>query len=329
MVHDFRVAVVIPTFNRAALVCHTLECVLRQTQPAAEIVVVDDGSTDDTETVLKAYSAKIKTIHIEQCGVQVARNVGIEATCAPWIALCDSDDLWDETYLQKAAALASAAPELDFIFSNSRQFSNEGWATRTKFDLAPEDFWNRIRCIERPEGIEFLKSLVPHAFFCYHPILPSGAIFSRVLFEKIGPFDARLRGIKSEDGEFVVRCLYSGRVGALREPLVGVRRHSGNSTADKAITGRGEARVMKFGLEHHPQAAMYAEQLQQEIAKRNAGALDAAFAAGYFEIVREAWEELPQHQRTLAASHKVCGRTASEFHITTGLLCAAACLSIS
>ena len=188
----------------------------------------------------------------------------------------------------------------DFIFSNSRQFSDNSWATRTKFDLAPEGFWRRIRCIEHPQGIEFLESLVPHAFFSYHPILPSGAIFNRVLFEKIGPFDSRLRGIKSEDGEFVVRCLYSGRVGALREPLVGMRRHSGNATVDKAITGHGEARVMKFVLEHHPQATIYAEQLRREIAKRNAGAFDAAFAAGYFEIVSETWEELPQHQRTPA-----------------------------
>ena len=116
MVDDFRVAVVIPTFNRAALVRHTLERVLRQTLPAAEVVVVDDGSTDDTNTALKAYSGKIKTIHIEQRGVQVARNVGIEATRSPWIALCDSDDLWDEVYLQKAAALVAAAPKLRLHF---------------------------------------------------------------------------------------------------------------------------------------------------------------------------------------------------------------------
>jgi glycosyltransferase involved in cell wall biosynthesis len=103
MPQDFQVSVVVPVFNRAHLIAETLDSILGQTLRPAEVFVVDDGSTDDTAAVLRRYGGAVRSITIASSGVQVARNTGVEAGTAPWIALCDSDDVWRPQYLEHAA----------------------------------------------------------------------------------------------------------------------------------------------------------------------------------------------------------------------------------
>ncbi len=95
-----QVSVIIPTYNRAHCVGEAIDSVLAQTFTDYEIIVVDDGSTDNTSAVLKAYGNKIRAIRQNNQGVSVARNTGILASTAPWIAFLDSDDLWLPEKLQ-------------------------------------------------------------------------------------------------------------------------------------------------------------------------------------------------------------------------------------
>ena len=89
-----RVSVVIPTYNRSVPVCQAIESVLVQQHPADEIIVVDDGSTDNTQDALKAFGKKIIVIRQENAGVSSARNAGIRRATGDWITFLDSDDVW-------------------------------------------------------------------------------------------------------------------------------------------------------------------------------------------------------------------------------------------
>ena len=110
----FAIAVIIPTYNRRELVVRAVESVLRQTFPAAEVVVVDDGSEDGTaEALQKMFGGKITLRrHARRQGVAAARNTGIKATTSPWLALLDSDDVWHPTKLEEQVRFHQEHPDL-------------------------------------------------------------------------------------------------------------------------------------------------------------------------------------------------------------------------
>jgi len=94
------ISVVIPTYNRAIPVTRAVQSVLSQSMISAEIVVVDDGSTDDTEESLSPFMDQIRYIKTKNCGVSAARNRGIIEASGEWIAFLDSDDFWDAEKLR-------------------------------------------------------------------------------------------------------------------------------------------------------------------------------------------------------------------------------------
>ena len=93
------ISVVIPTYNRATLINETLAAVFAQTLLPDEIIVVDDGSTDATRSVLAGYGSRIRPIHNTNHGELVTRNTGLRAATSRLVAFCDSDDLWLPEFL--------------------------------------------------------------------------------------------------------------------------------------------------------------------------------------------------------------------------------------
>ena len=89
-----KVSVVIPTYNRADFICDAIDSVLNQTHSNIEIIVVDDGSTDNTSAVLEKYQDRIKIIRQENQGCSAARNSGIRFCSGNYVAFLDSDDKW-------------------------------------------------------------------------------------------------------------------------------------------------------------------------------------------------------------------------------------------
>lgn len=98
-----RFSVVIPTYNRARLIGRAIDCVLRQTYPCQELIVVDDGSTDDTVNVVRAAGPQVRLIQADHGGPSKARNRGVREAVSEWIAFLDSDDLWHPEYLARMA----------------------------------------------------------------------------------------------------------------------------------------------------------------------------------------------------------------------------------
>jgi hypothetical protein len=112
------VSVVIPTYNRAHLVPNALRSVLAATRDGDEVIVVDDGSTDDTESALAPWRDRIRYVRVPNGGAGAARNHGVSIATAPLVAFLDSDDEWLPDKLELQRALMAARPEILFCFSD-------------------------------------------------------------------------------------------------------------------------------------------------------------------------------------------------------------------
>ena len=130
-----KISVIIPTFNRAGLLRRAIRSVVEATLPEDEIIVVDDGSTDETPNVPAEFNRNIRYIPIVNSGAGVARNVGISAASHDLIAFADSDDEWLPKRLDQQRPLMESRRDLVFSFSNFGQLFADGrvesgWAQR-------------------------------------------------------------------------------------------------------------------------------------------------------------------------------------------------------
>ena len=95
-----KVSVIIATYNRATFLAETIDSVLQQRFRHYELIVVDDGSTDHTRTLVESYRSRIRYLYQENRGPSAARNLGVRHARAPWIAFQDSDDLTEPDHLE-------------------------------------------------------------------------------------------------------------------------------------------------------------------------------------------------------------------------------------
>lgn len=124
---DIQISVVIPTYNRAHLIGPAVESVLRQMKQPAEIIVVDDGSTDDTREQVASFGDLVRYIYQANSGASAARNHGVREARSEWIAFLDSDDLWLETHLERMAdAIHATAGMARFYFADTIRTAEEG-----------------------------------------------------------------------------------------------------------------------------------------------------------------------------------------------------------
>jgi glycosyltransferase involved in cell wall biosynthesis len=293
------ISAVVPLYNGAGYLAQAIEAILAQSEPVAEIIVVDDCSTDDGRHIAERYRGTVTVLSTgRNSGVQVARNLGIAHAATDWVALCDHDDLWSPTYLEKLSALLDTDPGIEFAFCNFRTLRDGELLGQTKFDQAPMGYWDAAGRRTLPHGWVFDTSFAGQTFV-WHPIFPSASSFSKRLLEKVGMFNPALRRIRPEDGEFTLRCLYRSKVGVLPEPLVTIRRHGANSTKDNLLTLIDEVKALQWIKENHEEARHYTAIIDDEIRRRRINAVHAAFADRRHELVRELLAELPPRERSI------------------------------
>jgi len=117
-----KVSVVIPTYNNAALLCETLDGVRRQTFKDFEIIVVDDGSKDNTADVVASYDPTIHYLQQTNQGPAAARNKGVSFAQGEFLAFCDHDDVWNERHLESLLAVFAEHPAAAMVFDDARYF---------------------------------------------------------------------------------------------------------------------------------------------------------------------------------------------------------------
>lgn len=193
------ISVIIPTHNRAGFVREAVESVLAQSHPPGEVIVVDDGSTDDTGAALASFSERIVRVRQEHAGVSAARNRGIGCARGEWLAFLDSDDLWLPGKLERQARHLAVDPTL-------RVHQTEELWLRNGTRIAPR------RVHRKPEGHCFERLLER----CL--VSPSAVMINRSVFETVGGFDETLPACEDYDLWLRIGCRYP--IGLLKEPLV-------------------------------------------------------------------------------------------------------------
>jgi len=216
------VSVVIPTYNRAGIISQTIDNVFQQMYRNFELIIVDDGSTDDTQARLRQYGERIRIVAQDNSGPAVARNRGVEAARGEIIAFQDSDDLWKPTKLERQVALLEMDKSVPCCLCNVLLRVVEGHEV-TSFD------YSLIRVAD-DEGIWLNAFEVLATRFV---LFNQAAAIRRQAFERLGGFDQSLKYL--EDYDLPLRLALQGPWAVIREPLVLYREGTAGSFSQQAL----------------------------------------------------------------------------------------------
>ncbi|WP_049985880.1 glycosyltransferase family 2 protein [Halobellus rufus] len=221
------VSVIIPTYNRAADLPRAIDSALGQTLSDLEVIVVDDASTDDTESVVTSYDdSRVSYLaHETNRGGSAARNTGIDAATGEYIALLDSDDEWAREKLER---------QVRTLEQRSDEWIAAYCGTTLIDDGAENSLWERCKSLvgghSSREGAEGGEELVKEIFLeNVHTSAGSTLVVEADVVDRIGGFDESFD--RYQDTEFLIRVLKEGKLAYVDEPLL--RRYpSGGPDAD-------------------------------------------------------------------------------------------------
>jgi glycosyltransferase involved in cell wall biosynthesis len=205
--HPPLISVIIATYNYGCYVCAAVESALAQTYPSIEIIVVDDGSTDDTQERLRMFGPQVRCLVQKNSGVSTARNRGINAATGEYLAFLDADDQFHPQKLELQMKQFSGDPTLDLVGTGQMTSPSPKWN-----DQLPED----VECV-----ILELEEIVIRPRFAL-----SSALIRRKCIEEVGAFDPSLP--PAEDRDLWIRVANRFRVAVLPLPLIWYRITAGS-----------------------------------------------------------------------------------------------------
>ena len=205
------ISVIIPTYNRSQYICRAIDSVLLQSFTNYEIIVVDDGSTDNTKEVLKPYLSKIKYIYKENGGVSSARNFGIKEAKGRWIAFLDSDDYWkvEKLLLQK-----------NFLEEQNLQIC----FTAIEIINADTEFPDKVtdRTIDNVDTVKVYDESFELVLWNPECICIQSMLIEKQLLLDVGCFDKTFA--VAEDTKLVFELALNNKFGLINEPLTVLER---------------------------------------------------------------------------------------------------------
>jgi glycosyltransferase involved in cell wall biosynthesis len=237
-VPDLSIVAVIPLYNGARWIEQSLASVIAQTLPPDEIVVVDDGSTDDGPSIVQQYSVAL--LRKPNGGQSSARNFGIGHSSSNLIALLDQDDIWYPAHLERLVKpfrcpsrhmLGWTYSNLDFVFPDGRIIHNF---------LSGLPFEQPKRTLKRCLGEDM-------------HILPSASLISRAAFEDVGRFDERLQGY--EDDDLFLRIFMAGYKNEYIDEALSQWRQISNSSGNSPRMLTSALIFMDKILQWYPEAS--------------------------------------------------------------------------
>ena len=212
------VSVIIPAYNVAPFIAETLDSLFAQTYQDFEAILVNDGSTDDTEARVAPYRDRLIYIHQPNSGVMAARNAGLQAARGRYIALLDSDDLLLPRFLEVLVGMLEADPALSVAYPNARYFGwpkHDGKLHQDVFPVAEPVTFDRVLRRE-----------------CY---IFGLLIFRREIIEAVGGYDESLAGQGAEDFELWLRMLRHGYRFQFTREVLALYRWRQNSLSNTGV----------------------------------------------------------------------------------------------
>ena len=207
------ISIVIPTYNRGNEVVRALQSALAQTYPDREIIIIDDGSNDDTVERLRPYQDQIRYVYQDNQGASAAQNAGIKIARGEYVAVLASDDLWEPTKLERQVRLLQdLGNEFGVCFTDCRYFGNPKLQA-TAFQEAGLDFSGKACVVADPKRHVLAKN---PAFFV------QSLLVRRALLLKVNCLDENLE--IGEDTDLIFRLSFHTRFCVIGEPLVQIDR---------------------------------------------------------------------------------------------------------
>jgi glycosyltransferase involved in cell wall biosynthesis len=282
------ISVVIPTYNRALCICDAVDSVLAQTLPPCEVIVVDDGSTDDTRQQLAKYGARIRYLYQDNAGVSAARNAGILAAQGTWIALLDSDDVWEPEKLAIQTETIRADPSTVVLVANGFNATSQ--------DEIPINFFStrvRLRSLTGPFRVER-----PFAWAMDAVAVTSALVARRDMLIQAGLFDAQLNMF--EDLDLLCRLAQLGAFWFEPRPLCRIFRRgpAGSSLSEKsgAMAGHSAASLILVYQKLLRTGGLHSDEAQ--LVRRRLSSLRADVAA-FQRRTDGFWTSLPGFWRSI------------------------------
>lgn len=246
------VSVVIPTYNRSDIICATVENVLAQTYPSVEIIVVDDGSTDNTREELARFGDRIRVVSQENAGPAAARNRGANVSQGEFIAFQDSDDLWEPIKLEAQIKLLQRVDgSVPCCLCNAVMHLSSG-ALTSSFGYA----------LINPRCEQGIWLNVAEVLATRFVLFNQAVVIRRKAWEKVKGFDVSLKYL--EDYDLPLRLAFEGPWAFIRTPLVIYRPGSEGSFSrqgheDQIVLKECEIRIFEQALrrakaQHHGRA---------------------------------------------------------------------------
>jgi glycosyltransferase involved in cell wall biosynthesis len=261
-----KVSVVIPTYNCAHYLEQAIESVMNQTYHDLEIIVLDDGSTDDTAQAVQKYGANINYIRQENRGLPSARNSAIKASSGEFIALLDADDWWEPAKLSEQVPILDEDPELCLVYSDLEVVYDDGSVIPSFLSSRPI----------ATSGYVF-DQLLQSSF-----ILPSTVILRRSCLDKVGMFDESMRS--HEDIDLWLRLCQRWNVALVRKPLTHRRQGTANMSSNEGLRTEYGIKLLVKALSLPNISKSQQATLIQQLGK-------AYFSRGYFYFTKNQMEE--------------------------------------
>lgn len=234
-----RISVIIPAHNAASFLGEALDSVLAQGLEDLEIVVVDDGSSDDTARLARGYGHGVRVLSQPPSGSGRARNVGIQASEGELIAFQDADDLWTRDKSRLQLEVLDRDPALALVFSDMVAFRDGAQEATTYF---------------RQRGFDG-RSCRPSAIFLYDVVSTPTVILRRSCLDAVGRFDESLR--IGQDTDLWFRIALAFPFAVVDRPLVRRRFHDANTTRNNRLLLRCAVeiwgRYLEPCIEHEPE----------------------------------------------------------------------------
>jgi glycosyltransferase involved in cell wall biosynthesis len=250
-------SVVIPAYEAAAFIAGAVESALAQTVPPNEVIVVDDGSTDDLQGAVAPYAERVLLIHKENGGLASARNAGVRAASGDFVAFLDADNVYLPEFLEGLSELATARPDLDIV------------TTDAYLELQGKVYGRYYRGKARFVGDDQRRGIIHQHF-----IFGNGAI-RRAALLAVGGYDET---VVAEDTELFTRMILGGsRVGLVDEPLCIYRIREGSLSSNRPRMLRAGVVVLERASTHPSLTQEELRYLRRELAgKRREAVLASA-----------------------------------------------------